>query len=96
MGMTASMLRRSLVEELAAVLGMALVIGGLVGVVAVTVVVPTLDPLPTVPPDPLVLGPWAALVVAGLVLVVAALAGGTLAARATRRVSLGEVMRAAE
>jgi putative ABC transport system permease protein len=96
MGMTGSMLRRSLVVELGAVLGVALVIGGLVGVVSVAVVVPTLDPLPTVPPAPLILRPWWAMVAAGLVLAVASLVGGALAARAARDVSLGEVMRAAE
>ena len=96
MGMTDAMLRRSLVIELGAVLGVALVIGGLVGVVSVAVVVPTLDPLPTVPPAPLILRPWWAMVAAGLVLAVASLVGGALAARAARDVSLGEVMRAAE
>ena len=96
MGMTSAMLRRSLIAELGAVLGTALVIGGLVGIVSVAVVVPTLDPLPTVPPDPLILRPWWALAAAGLVLAVASLIGGALAARAARDVSLGEVMRAAE
>lgn len=96
MGMTARMLRRSLVAELGAVLGVALAIGGAVGVVAVAVVVPSLDPLPTVPPDPVILRPWWAMVAAGLVLALASLIGGALAARAARGVSLGEVMRAAE
>jgi putative ABC transport system permease protein len=96
MGMTARMLRRSLVAELGAVLGAALVIGGLVGVVAVAVVAPSLDPLPTVPPEPLILRPWWAMVAAGVVLAVASVVGGALAARSARNVSLGEVMRAAE
>ena len=96
MGMTTRMLRRSLVAELGTVLGVALVIGGLVGVVSVAVVVPTLDPLPTVPPDPLILRPWWAMVAAGVVLAVASVVGGALAARSARNVSLGEVMRAAE
>ncbi|MGZ5328876.1 MAG: FtsX-like permease family protein [Actinomycetota bacterium] len=96
MGMTGRMLRWSLVAELGAVLGVALVIGGLVGIMSVAVVVPTLDPLPTVPPDPLILRPWWALAVAGVVLALASLVGGALASRAARTVSLGEVMRAAE
>ncbi|MEO8477754.1 MAG: FtsX-like permease family protein [Actinomycetota bacterium] len=96
MGMSSALLRRSLVVELGVVLGIALVIGGLVGIISVGVVVPTLDPLPTVPPDPLILRPWWALAAAGLALTVASLIGGALAARAARGVSLGEVMRAAE
>jgi putative ABC transport system permease protein len=96
MGMTGSMLRRSLVVELGVVLGVALVIGGLAGIVSVAVVVPALDPLPSVPPDPLILRPWWALLGAGAVLAVAAVVGGALAARAARAASLGEVMRAAE
>jgi putative ABC transport system permease protein len=96
MGMTTTMLRRSLVVELGAVLGVALVIGGLVGVVTADVVVPALDPLPTVPPSPIILRPWWAMVAAGIVLVLASIVGGVLAARAARDVSLGEVMRAAE
>ena len=95
MGMTARTLRRSIVAELAAVLGLALVLGGLVGIVSVAVVVPTLDPLPTIPPPPLITDPWVALTVAGVVLLAASFVGGTVAARASRRASLGEVMRAA-
>ena len=49
--MSGALLRRSLVVELGVVLGIALVIGGLVGIISVAVVVPSLDPLPTVPPD---------------------------------------------
>lgn len=95
MGMTARTLRRSLVAELGAILGLALVLGGLVGIISVSVVVPTLDPLPTIPPPPLITDPWVALGVAGVVLLAASFVGGTVAARASRRVSLGEVMRAA-
>ena len=95
MGMTARTLRRSLVAELGAILGVALVLGGLVGIVSVSVVVPTLDPLPTIPPPPLLTDPWIALAVAGVVLLAASLIGGAVAAGASRRASLGEVMRAA-
>jgi DNA-binding IscR family transcriptional regulator len=52
--------------------------------------------LPSVPPGPIILRPWWAMVAAGLVLVLASVVGGVLAARAARDVSLGEVMRAAE
>ncbi|HEY8018502.1 MAG TPA: FtsX-like permease family protein [Actinomycetota bacterium] len=95
MGMTARTLRRSLVAELGAILGLALVLGCLVGIVSVSVVVPTLDPLPTIPPPPLITDPWVALGVAGVVLLAASFVGGAVAARASRRASLGEVMRAA-
>ncbi len=96
MGMTMVMLRRSLVAELAAVLGVALLIGGVVGAVSVGVVVPSVDPLPTVPPNPLILGPWWGLLTAGLLLVAASWVGGMLAARTARARSVGEVMRAEE
>jgi putative ABC transport system permease protein len=95
MGMTARTLRRSLVAELGAILGLALVLGGLVGIVSVSVVVPTLDPLPTIPPPPLITDPWITLAVAGVVLLAASFVGGAVAARTSRRASLGEVMRAA-
>jgi putative ABC transport system permease protein len=96
MGMTHEQHRRALVLELGAMLMFAVVVGAVLAIAAAWFTVPLLDPIATIPPEPLLVIP------AGLVALTAMLAAGFawLGAAATnrraRRVDLGEVMRVAE
>ena len=96
MGASRRTLRRALTLELGGSLVAALVVGVGVGLLATPVVHRGLDPLPTIPPPPIPVTPWPAIVAASVVLVAAASIGGWLADRATRTVALGEVMRVAD
>jgi putative ABC transport system permease protein len=96
MGMTDATNTRSLRRELAIMLGSALVMGGILAAIAGRIVAPLIDPLPTVPPQPLLAVPWVPFAIAAGLVVVAAVAGASLTARRARRVELGEVMRVAE
>jgi putative ABC transport system permease protein len=96
MGLDPVTTRRSLVLELAILLFVGLVVGVCGGLIGALVVTPYLDPLPTIPPDPITVLPKGIVAAAALVLVVAAVLGGRLATRATRRIALGEVLRVAE
>jgi putative ABC transport system permease protein len=96
MGLAPGTMRRSLVLELTILLFAALAFGAITGMVGAAIVTPYLDPLPTIPPDPISVMPWIAVAVAALGLGMAAFAGGRLASRAARDVRLGEVLRVAE
>ena len=96
MGMRASTMRAATVVELGALLLGSFLIGTIVGVFATSVVVPSLDPLPSVLPDPLVVLPLGAIAATAGSLAVAAFAGGVAADRAAGRPSGAEVMRVAE
>jgi putative ABC transport system permease protein len=96
MGMPRSTMRTASILELGALLLVSLVVGTVTGAVATGVIVPSIDPLPTIPPDPLLAFPFAAIVTTGLFLAVAAILGGTSADRGARRISTAEVMRVAE
>jgi hypothetical protein len=93
MGPHEGMSRCALTLELGSQMLVALVIGAVVGVLTAPTILAALDPLPTVPPAPISVRPWGAIAGAAALLVVATLAGGWLAERAARRVSLAEVMR---
>jgi hypothetical protein len=96
MGLPASTMRRSLVLELGALLLASFVVGIAAGVTGATLVIRFIDPLPTIPPTPIAVWPLIAIVIGGLVLLLAAWIGGRLAHRGARGVRLGEVMRVAE
>ncbi len=96
MGLASGTMRRSLVLELTILLFGALAVGGLTGLIGAAVVTPYLDPLPTIPPDPISVVPWIAVAVAAAGLAAASFAGGWLASRAARDVPLGEVLRVAD
>ncbi|MET0801744.1 MAG: hypothetical protein ABWZ53_11320 [Actinomycetota bacterium] len=96
MGMPRSTMRTASVIELGALLLVAAVIGTAAGLASASVVVPSLDPLPSIPPEPLIVWPLAASFVTFLCLAAAALAGGSSADRGARRSSVAEVMRVAE
>ena len=96
MGLSEGTVRRSLVLELSAVLFAALAVGGTVGVIGAAYVTPYLDPLPTIPPDPVSVLPWIAVAAAAVGLAVTAIMGGWLSTRAARDVRLGDALRVAE
>ncbi len=96
MGMPRSTMRTASILELGALLLVSLLVGSVTGAVATEVIVPSIDPLPTIPPDPLLAFPFAAIVTTGLCLAVAAFVGGTAADRGARHISTAEVMRVAE
>jgi putative ABC transport system permease protein len=96
MGQGDGTMRRSLMLELGAVLVGALVVGAVVGAVATRLVAPNLDPLPTIPPDSLIVLPYIGIAIGLLATVIASVAGALLADRSARRVPLGEVLRVAE
>ena len=96
MGLQAGTMRRSLVLELATLLFGGLLVGAATGLIGASIVIPYLDPLPTIPPGPIEVVPWGVVAVAVVGLGVVALIGGWLANRAARDVSLGEVLRVAD
>jgi hypothetical protein len=96
MGMRASTMRAATAAELGVVLLGSFLVGTVVGLFATSIVVPSLDPLPSILPDPLVALPLAAVAVTAASLVVATFAGAAAADRAAGRPSGAEVMRVAE
>ena len=84
MGLRPGTMRRSLVLELSILLFGALAVGATTGLIGAAIVTPYLDPLPTIPPDPISVVPWFAVASAAVGLGVAAFAGGWLAPRARR------------
>ena len=96
MGLRAVTMRRSLVLEMALPLFAGLVVGASTGMIGALVVTRYLDPLPTIPPDPISVLPWAVIAAAAVGLVAVATIGGRLASNAARGVPLGEVLRVAE
>ena len=93
MGLQEATMRRSLVFELAVLLFGGLAVGAATGLVGAAIVIPYLDPLPTIPPGPITVVPFAVVAAAAVALAVVAVVGGWLAARAARGVRLGEVLR---
>jgi predicted lysophospholipase L1 biosynthesis ABC-type transport system permease subunit len=96
MGLESGTMRRSLVLELMIVLFAALAVGAATGLIGAAIVLPFLDPLPTIPPGPIDVIPWIELAAAAAGLAIAAYVGGALAGRVARGVSLGEVLRVSE
>lgn len=95
MGISPRLLRLALVVELAIVLTVAGLVGGAVGTLAIPVLLDAIEPLPLVPPPPVLVVPWAVLVGVGVLLMASAWLGGAIADRAVRRIELTEVMRVA-
>jgi ABC-type antimicrobial peptide transport system permease subunit len=96
MGMRRSTMRAASVVELGTLLAVSFLAGSLVGVMSAAVVVPSLDPLPSIPPAPLIVVPALALGGTAICLALAAVLGGAIADRGARGVSTAEVMRVAE
>ncbi len=95
MGMTDRAHRASLAFELLAMLVAALAVGTAVALTVATFIVPLLDPLATIPPDPLFVTPNRTVIVTTVVLVFMAWLGSWLTSLRARRTPMGEVMRVA-
>ena len=96
MGMDGKGHRRAVAAELMAMLAVAAVVGVALAIVASRLVVPLLDPLAAVPPDPIPVVPLLSLVVLPVVLAFVVLVGASLTERRARKVDLGQVMRLAD
>lgn len=96
MGMPRHTMRAASIAELGAMLLVSFLVGTIVGVLSASIVVPSIDPLPTIPPAPLIVTPIVAVVVTAVCLVVASVVGGAIADRGARHRSTAEVMRVAE
>jgi len=96
MGMDAGGHRRAVAAELGAMLAVAALVGVGLAVLAVRLVVPLLDPLEAVPPDPVAVVPVVTILVLPIALAVVVLAGAWLTERRARSVDLGQVMRLAD
>jgi putative ABC transport system permease protein len=96
MGMTPKTHRRALVLEFGALIGSSYAVGVGLAVLAALFVVPTLDPLATIPPNPLLSLPVISLALAFAAGAAATFAGGWFTNRTIQRFDLGEVMRVAE
>jgi putative ABC transport system permease protein len=96
MGMRDREHRQALVLELGAMLLWGYAVGAALAIVAATFTVPLLDPIPTVPPDPIRIVPLAVTAITAVALGALAWAGASVTASRARRVDLGEVMRVAE
>ncbi|HWC70496.1 MAG TPA: hypothetical protein VG993_04960 [Actinomycetota bacterium] len=96
MGMPRSTMRAASIVELGFLLLVSLLFGTVAGAIATRIVVPSIDPLPTIPPEPLLVFPIVAVVVTGLCLAAASVVGGLAADRGGRTISTAEVMRVAE
>ena len=96
MGMPRSTMRTASILELGGLLLASLLVGTFTGAIATGVIVPSIDPLPTIPPEPLLEFPFAAIATTAFCLAVATILGGTAADRGARHFSTAEVMRVAE
>lgn len=93
MGMGHGAHRRSLLLETASLLSAASLVGVAVGLGVAYLLAPLLDPLGTVPPEPFILPPSTALVIAVVGIAVSSWAASWLTAVRARRAMLGEVLR---
>jgi putative ABC transport system permease protein len=96
MGLRRGAHRWAIAVELGAMLGVSLVVGGLLAVVASLLVYGRLDPLPDVPPDPLFRIPPEVILVLVPAIVVAALVGAWRVQRKADTANVAEVLRYAQ
>jgi putative ABC transport system permease protein len=96
MGLRDASYRRSLVLELGGMLVISFLLGLALSLVASLFIVPLLDPLSTIPPDPMFTFPAVVILAAGLAVAASSVAGGWLTNMRARRTNLAEVMRLAE
>ena len=96
MGLTSRAHRTAVAVELAGLLSAALVIGGILAFGAVALVYRRLDPLPGLPPAPILEPPLALLAWVGLAVLVCAWVGAALVQWRAERVTVGTVLRLAE
>jgi hypothetical protein len=93
MGLAPSSHRAALGMEVLVLLTTALVVAGVLGLVATALVAGTLDPLPDLPPAPRLAWPGGALLLLAGTLLAAGLVGASLLQRSADRVDVAEVLR---
>jgi ABC-type antimicrobial peptide transport system permease subunit len=96
MGLRDRSYRRSLVLELTGLLVVSYLLGVVLALAAALVIAGKVDPLDTIPPDPLFVLPLAGIPLALVALMVVALAGGWFTNRRARQTNFAEVMRLAD
>jgi hypothetical protein len=96
MGMRSSGHLVAIAMEVGAILVIAYVAGTVLAVVAARLTVPLLDPIQSIPPDPITVVPVVLVALAAPALLLVALAGGWLTERRARSADLGQVMRLAD
>jgi len=96
MGMSHSSHRRSMVAELGVMLCYAYAIGLVLAFGAAALMVPRLDPLSTIPPNPILIPPRGSVAGTLLVLLAVSWLGAWLTNRRARASDLGQVMRVAD
>lgn len=82
--------------EVGAMLVIAYVAGAVLAITAARLTVPLLDPLETIPPDPIGVVPVITVAIVAPMLLLAAFVGGWLVERRARAADLGQVMRLAD
>jgi putative ABC transport system permease protein len=96
MGMTHAAHRRALVAELGSMLVYSYAVGLVLALGAAVLLVPRLDPLPSIPPNSLFVSPKPLLAVAFVSVIGASWLGGWITNRRAKAADLGEVMRVAD
>ena len=96
MGMRSSGHLVALAIEVGAMLVIAYMAGTLLAIVAARLTIPLLDPIESIPPDPITVVPVVLVAIVAPALLLAALAGGWLTERRARSADLGQVMRLAD
>lgn len=95
MGMTERTYRRAIMLEFGTMLAVAAIVGTGLALVAGALVVPRIDPLPTIPPGPLLIAPLVLLAASAACLVALTWIGARVTSIRAARTDLGEVMRLA-
>jgi len=95
MGMTDRTYRRAIMLEFGTMLAAGAVVGTALALLAGALVVRRIDPLPTIPPGPLLIAPLTMLMVGAGFLLALTWLGAWLTSLRARRADLGEVMRLA-
>ena len=96
MGMRSSRHLVAIAIEVGAMLVIAYVAGTVLAIVAARLTVPLLDPIESIPPEPITVVPIVLVALAAPALLLVALAGGWLTERRARSADLGQVMRLAD
>jgi putative ABC transport system permease protein len=95
MGMTDRTYRRAIMFEFGTMLAVGGIVGAGLALLAGALVVPRIDPLPTISPRPLLVVPLAVLAISAVFLLVLTWFGAWITSARARRTDLGEVMRLA-
>lgn len=96
MGLSTKSHRRALTWELAVLLLGSFLLGTILAIATALIIVGMIDPLESIPPDPLFTPPILRFVVTAGVLLLIAVVGGAITNRRAARANIAEVMRVAE